>query len=185
MGFSLSWVAVRGKSREEIHQELSITSTGIYHEFPEPPCCGALLPGGWYLVVKDHLGVFDDHEQLAKLSNNAEAITCFVEEHVMVSEVTGWRDGKKIWSIQHDSQKKIDHLDAQGTLPSEYDSIRERLQARQVSEGEADYIFDVPVEVAQSITGYRHDRFPNLGEVGFEALNIAKQPWFKRWFRKF
>ena len=188
MGFRLSWVAVRGKSREEIHQELALSATGIYEEFPESPCTGALLPDGWYLVVKD-CGFYDEHKQLAKLSMKGVAIACFVHEGIMVSQATEWRNGKKIWSVIHNSQKAPGHLEAHGELPPGYPSLRQQLEAEQAAQGrEVDYIFDIPVELAKSLTGYRHDaNVTTVDEKGFEVLEIAepppKQSWFQRLFR--
>ena len=188
MGFSLAWVAIRGKSREEIHQALSITATGTYHEFPEPPTCAGQLPGGWYVVVKDHQGAFDNADEMAKLSSGAEVVTCFVEEHVMVSESTGWRDGKKIWSVLHDSQKKPTHLEAQGEPPPQYPVIRDCLLAKQDAEedeGEfkVDHLFDIPVDVAESIADFCHEAAETgVLAPGFEVITIPKEPWWKRWF---
>jgi hypothetical protein len=175
MGYSLSWLAIRGKSREEIHRDLKITPTGTYSEFPESPCMGAQV-GDWYLVIKDH-EVFEDLDQVARLSTGCEVVSCFVEEHVMVSEAVGWRDGKKIWFVLHDTQKKIGHMEAKGELPPAYEAIRASLYAEQDSSDvpEADYLFDIPVETARSVTGYRHDIRIDLGPTGYEQLHIVER----------
>ena len=189
MGFRFSWLAIRGKSREEIHKELSITPTGTYEELPESPCTGALLSDGWYLVVENGT-YFDDLGKLSKLSVNGQMIVCFVHEGIMVSEAAEWRNGKRIWSVLHNTQKALGHLEARGELPSVYDSIRLRLLAKQAAgDGNVDYIFDIPVEVAQSITGYSHmARVTMVDERGFEFLQTAEPKqspsWFPRLFRK-
>jgi hypothetical protein len=36
-------------------------------------------------------------------------------------------------------------------------SVRDRLSAEQVGRQDADYIFDVPIEVAKAPTGFRHN----------------------------
>ena len=39
-------------------------------------------------------------------------------------------------------------------------------------DADVDYIFDIPVVTAESLTGYRHDKtIPELGEKPFEVLN--------------
>jgi len=185
MGFRLSWVAVRGKTREEIHQALAISATGVYEEFPESPCTGAVLADGSYLVVKD-CGLYEDHKQLSKLSVKGEVIACFVHEGIMVSQAAEWRNGKKIWSVVHNSQKALGHLEAQGKLPPDYPALREQLEAKQAARvGGPDYIFDIPVELAKSLTGYRHDAdVITADEKGFEVLEIAEPPPKQSWFQR-
>ena len=196
MGFRLSWVAIHGKSRDEIHRVLAITATGTYEEFPESPCTGALLSDGWYLVVKNceffkDCGFFDNDEQLSKLSDKCVVIMSFVHEGIMVSYAAEWRNGKRIWSTLHNSQKALDHFEARGELPSTYNSIRQQLETKQAEHGRGvDYIFDIPVEIAKSITGYRHDAIvTTVDERGFEVLRIDEPPpnlsWFHWVLRKF
>jgi len=36
---------------------------------------------------------------------NWVVVTCFVEEHVMISRATGWNDGQLRWSVKHDVLK--------------------------------------------------------------------------------
>ena len=87
----------------------------------------------------------------------------------MVSKATGWKDGQMVWSVTHDAQKDKRHLDVQGTPPAEFAAIRDGLFAKQTPG--CDYIFDIPVETARSITGYRHDQdVPGLSGEVFEVL---------------
>jgi len=135
---------------------------------------GAELAGGWYLVVSNDEGLaFTDDEIVSSLSALGEVITCFVEEHVMCSFAAAWKGGVRVWSILHDSSEGLNHLDTQGDLPPGFPAIRDELVAKQTT-GDCDYIFDVPVEVARSLVGYRHDRdIPGqTGEV-FEILAPA------------
>lgn len=109
------------------------------------------------------------------LSSGGEVVTCVVEEHVMYSEATGWRDGRQIWFIRHDAQESIGHLEASGELPSIFFAIRSRLTSQQEAAGgekaDVDYIFDAPVDVAEALTGFRHDKvLSELGESSFEEL---------------
>ena len=93
----------------------------------------------------------------------------------MVSVATGWKDGQRVWSVTHDAQRDMEHLQTEGELPAVFTSIRDRLRSEQQKAGgrkaDVDYIFDVPVELAQTLTGYRHDAdIPGAGTDPFEVL---------------
>jgi hypothetical protein len=47
----------------------------------------------------------------------------------MFSKAAVWRAGGEVWSVVHDSEKGVRHLEARGHLPSEFASIRDRLLA--------------------------------------------------------
>ena len=100
MGASLSWFAVRGKTPEAVLQDFGLTSVGKEHR--KTPFCGGPLPSGWYLVIHGR------HEytgaEAQRLSRGCDLIACFIEEHVMVSNASGWKDGREIWSVTHDAQ---------------------------------------------------------------------------------
>lgn len=209
MGYSLSWLAIKGKPPEAVLEELGFRRTGQWLELPEAPLTAATLPNGWYLLVSDHTAYVASDSVLEHLTLNAEAVTCFVEEHVMFSSATGWKNGCRCWSLNHDVQHGIEHLDAEGELPPSFNSIRDRLFSKQkeentrkagvrrpllrkrvysVHEMACDYIFDIPVELAAELTGYRHDRdIPGLTGQPFEVLagSVAKaQPEQKPSFWK-
>jgi len=112
---------------------------------------------------------------LAQLSRTGEVVCCFVEDHVMVSWASGWREGNKVWSVVHDGEKGQFHLDIKGGDPAELKSIAERLIAKQQAAGggKADvaYVYDVPAELAKELTGFRHDeKTPELAGDVFEIL---------------
>jgi hypothetical protein len=167
MGYSISWLAIRGEDVKTVHAELGITGTGEYEEVPESPLLGVQLPEGWYLVFANRCD-YVDNAPLASLSRSGELITCSVEEHAMCSSASGWSNGRLAWSVEHDSQQGLQHLDAQGDLPPVFAAVRDQLSAARAQRGDADYIFDVPVEVARSITGFRHDQCEPI--VQFERL---------------
>jgi hypothetical protein len=91
MGFALSWLAVKGKSRDAILSELHLQATGCREELPESRLTGALSADGWYLIVAQEAGHhFISPPVMEPLSRGCEAIACIVEEHVMYSESSGW-----------------------------------------------------------------------------------------------
>lgn len=157
MGYSLSWLAVKGKPAQAIRDELGFRPTGEREEFPESELSAAEMPNGWYVIVSDHTEQVVSDEALQKLSaSGCELVTCFVEEHVMVSNAAGWKYGRRIWSISHESPKGKRHLDVQGEPPPEFPTIRDTWLAK--TKPGVDYIFEIPVETAGSVAGYRHDR---------------------------
>jgi hypothetical protein len=176
MGYSQSWLAVKGKSRAAVLEALGLQGTGTREEIAESPIVGAELSSGWYLVVTDRSGhPLTRNPVLQRLSAGCEVVVGDVEEHVMVSAAAGWKDGHDVWSVVHDGQRDMEHLESQGDLPAAFAPIRDQCQTRQQAAGgrkaEVDYIFDVPVELAQTLVGYRHDAaIPGLGDTPFEIL---------------
>ncbi len=183
MGFSLSWLAIRGKDVATVRSELGVRGTGRHEEVPESPLLGADLPTGWYLVLANRCDL-EETQPLAELSSGGEVVTCFVEEHVMYSRASGWKDGRRVWSITHDLQRGYGHLETDGDLPPVFAPIRDRLTAEQLGQDHADYIFDVPVEVAQVLTGFRHDEdIPGGPDEPYERLEKRgrEKKWWEVW----
>jgi hypothetical protein len=176
MGFSLSWLAVKGKSPQAVREELGFHATGKRQQIPEADLAAAELPGGWYLIVSNrNEQVAADSAMQRLVSACCELVTCFVEEHVMCSNATGWKDGRRSWTVIHDAEHGIEHLVTEGDMPPVFNSIRDCLLSKQRESGGpdagVDHIFDVPVEVALSLTGYRHDRdIPGMTGEAFEVL---------------
>jgi hypothetical protein len=192
MGYSLSWIAVKGKSPQAVRDEFSFRMTDKREEIPESDLSAVEMPSGWYLIVSNHTEQVVSDAAMRRLSSTGcELVTCFVEEHVMVSRATGWKDGQLRWAVTHDAQRGLLHLDVQGEPPAEFAAIRDRKLAEQrADDGTCDFLFDIPVETARSTAGYRHDEdVPGLrGEV-FEVLAPPpdERSFLKRlydgWFR--
>lgn len=192
MGFSLSWLAIKGASRETVLSALGLRGTERFEEIPESPLTGVLLPSGWYMVVSnrgEHPAFMED-KTLTRVSASNEVVTCFIEEHVMCSHASQWRDGRELWSLMHMADTGgIEHLEIKGEPPAFFFSIQERLRAKQQEAGgkkaEVDYVFDIPVETAQQFTGYRHDRdIPGAGEKPFEVLETTDATPKRSWLRR-
>lgn len=187
MGYSLSWIAVKGKPAQAVRDELSFRRTDKREEIPESELAAVEMPSGWYLIVSNHTEqVVSDAAMRRLASSGCELVTCFVEEHVMISRATGWKDGQLQWSVTHDGQKGLLHLDVQGEPPAEFAAIRDRTFAEQsAGDRDCDYLFDIPVETARSMTGYRHDEdIPGLSGEVFEVLAPPpdERPYWKRFF---
>jgi hypothetical protein len=190
MGWSLSWLATRGKSAQAVRDELGFRATDVRRDILEADLSGAELRDGWYLIVSRQTEQVALDSVLEHLSLGCEVVTCFLEEHAMVSSAAGWKDGRRCWAVAHDGQTGIEHLQVEGELPPTFASIRDRLRSKQQEdrgpEAEVDHIFDIPIETARAVTGYRHDvRIPELPDDVFEVLagrvpvGVKKSFWDK------
>ena len=181
MGYSQSYIAVFGKNPNDVLAILELRRTGEWEDFPASPCIAASLPGSWFLIVINGA----EHEILSEaslscLSADCDVVTCTVEEHVMCSEATFWKSGRRGWSVTHDAQQGARHLATVGELPDAFAPICERLLARQQMAGggkaDVDYLFDIPVALAMSFCGYRYDReTAGLPAGSFERMESIDQ----------
>jgi len=178
MGYCLTWFAVKGKSPEVVRAELGVRCTGEHVSYPAPRIAGADLPNGWYLVQCSGYECQEDGVY-TRLSAGCEVISLFVEEHVMVSRVSRWKDGKRLWSVVYDSVKGDEHLEADGDVPSDFVVNRDKVRAK-ADAGVGDY-FDIPCRLATTLTGYRYDA-PAKERVisSFEVL--TRLSWLRRLF---
>lgn len=181
MGYALSWAAVRDGNPQTVWAALGLRSTGKREAVAESKIVGVQLPTGWYLVLFDRRDVED--RVLARLSLSGEVVSCFVEDHVMVSWASGWRRGKKIWSVIHGCEKGHFHLETKGEPPDELKGIAERLIAEQRADGgekaDVDHLYDVPAELAKQLTGFRHDQ--DAQGWSRDPFEILQQPTIRRW----
>lgn len=183
MGASLSWVAVKGRSPADLRAALSLLSTGHFSELAEGPFSGGDLKSGWTLVQMDGCDAdFLREKTLVVLSKSCELVAVSLEEHVMASLAEGWTDGRRVWSLRHDSDQGIEHLVVGGSPPEAFAAIKERAFQRQRGKDAAgvDFIFDIPLELARFLTGYKHDED---GPDEFEVLEPIAKPGF--WSRLF
>jgi hypothetical protein len=92
---------------------------------------------------------------LGKLSIDHDVILCLIEEHVMVSSAEFWSKGKRQWWISHKGENGPKGLELDGDPPDIYPAIRKEMEQQQLAE--VDYIFEIPLKVAQSLVGFKHD----------------------------
>jgi hypothetical protein len=180
MGFSVSWMAVQGCDVAEAAEALGVEiGDGPASDLPERDCIGQ-LPEGWVLVwIED----FDALRKgrFAPLLKFGPAVACAVEEHVMVQEARGYRDGVEVWRVTHDctASESIYHLDLAGEPPANFEAIRSAgFKAQEGEGGEdagVDLICDVPLDLAKSICGFKHDEDPPEGAT-FRLLRRAGKP---------
>jgi len=187
MGYAISWLAVRGKDPGMVTSSLGLTPTGAKAEYGEAMFTARALPSGWFLlVINEAEHKYIKPEFLAALSNGCELVACSVEEHVMVCTSESWRSGTREWRIEHDAQQSIDHITTMGALPNDYAAIERSFSKKQEEAGgkkaDTDYFFDVPLQTAKSIVGFKHDEDSGLENGSFEVLKgVVSKPWWKLW----
>lgn len=173
MGFKTGWVCVRGLDKAAVLERLGLEEseeTGSWMDFD---WSGGEMPDGWTVIVTPY-GELPSRGQLEALSAAGEVLTCELHETVMCSMAQGFREGRLLWTLEHDVQSKGHdkyHLAAMGELPPSFAEIRDRLLAEQkaadAENQKVDYIFDGPAELVFALCGFRADGadIPNEPEM--------------------
>lgn len=176
MGFRVHLIAVTGKEPRIVQRQYGVIPTARRQEIPEAPIVGATLPAGVYLLyVNDRNKITPDEKVYARLSKGASLVACYANETDMRCYACGWVDGVERWSLFHDAQQGLKHLESSGTLPPEFEPIRDRLFERQQSDDSVDFLFDVPVELFVALGGIRHDHdIPDADPKPWEILDPVK-----------
>lgn len=195
MGYSISWLATRGKSPEAIQEKLGLSGTGELADYADAPIVGRRLPSGWYLLVAkgcDHQIISD--RVLAAASSGCSLVACSIEEHVMFCSSACWENGKTVWRVGHRAETALFDLSVSGEPPAAFDEIRGTCAARQEAEGGeragVDWFFDIPLQLARHVVGFKHDeQTPGVEAGSFEVLRVgggglispAARPWWRFW----
>ena len=193
MGYSISWLAVKDADPDAVRKQMGLVHSGKFDGFyslPEHSVLGGVLETGWYLVIRNRC---DDpmvsDEMLSSLSVGSIVVAASIEEHVMFCCATCWSNGKAIWRVQHEAEKGITDLQVSGAPPAELEDIRQRAFIRQMVEGsenaDVDYAFDVPLHLAKSLVGFKHDEVAPGPELEyFEILRVEEAPGDSRRSKK-
>jgi hypothetical protein len=170
MGFRVQLIAIQGKRPTVIHDEYGVTPNGHREEAPDSPVTGTVLPNDMYLLYINDQIIPDDHV-FRRLSKNASLIACYANETVMNSYVCSWINGTKMWSVFHDAQEDIRHLETSGNPPQELQAIQDHLFAEQDADPDPpDYIFDIPIDLFVALGGIRYDHLNVSGSEPWEVL---------------
>jgi hypothetical protein len=181
MGFSLSWVAIKGVTADEACSAMGFERTGkTSSELFGEELAGAELPNGMYLVFADGRGPFtmfnESYEHRPALPNEAVAFMC--NDNAMMSKIACVADGKTRWSIvRYDSGEPYE---LEGEIPAEYHRLLAKAKEEQAKAGhEVDYLYEVTAELGFHLTGYQHDRVQD--HVRFEVLRaLPSSPYAPR-----
>jgi hypothetical protein len=174
MGFAISLVAVRDGKENTLLDLFGLEKTGETEEIPEREWSTPRI-GDWTVVWSNRFQPKKFRDAGSKLKG--EVIICDVEEHVMYASVTAFKDSSLSWRIVHDAQQASDHLSVEGVPPKSLPKIQTEQFARVSEDREVDFIFEIPIRVAQELVGFRHDE---AVERTFEVLRPAagsKSKW--------
>jgi len=105
----------------------------------------------------------------------SQMIGCHIEEHVMFSSCHLAESGEQLWNVWHNAQEGIYDIHSTGPAPAEFEIIASARKTEQDAVGgegaDVDHLFDAPINLAHSITGYRHDQWIyDWGEPQFTII---------------
>jgi hypothetical protein len=172
---SLSWIAVKGPSKDVVLSELGLIEVPPDVEAFHSKHAMAELPSGWLIILAKDFN-YPTPRRMAAVSAGGMALACSIDERVMYSVARLYEEGRAVWSVDHNGgEKGLYHLDVAGDPPPELAAIRARATVEQDAEGEdadVDVVFDVPTELSLALCGYRFD--PQVDGPAFKALKEAK-----------
>ena len=180
-GFSISWFGFEGKRKATVLASFGLRDLGTIDVANETLFSVAELPTGWTILFVNDYELGGNAGVLAEVSARSHVVVCQAEEHMMASAAYGYRRGRRQWEVVHDSSYGRDDLAISGRPPAQLAEIHRRLADKNEKQDpdawpRVDYLFDVPVELAASETGYRHDRYRfDWGEPQFTAAVMRRR----------
>lgn len=178
MGFRICYIASKLDPNEMV-AALGLQIVGNEDEMPDSSWWIAVLKkSGWSVLwSEDEEFGARSRDQLADLSHKADLVHCEVNETVMWSSSEFWSKGKSVWNVTHagDGDDRFD-LNTKGELPSQFSDIKEQqFQTQKNEEEDVDHIFEIPLDLAKSYIGFRHEDFLQRDDVD-EFRIIAAPP---------
>ncbi len=178
MGFNIVWLGFENATKEEVSSLLSARDTGRDDPYNESPVSAGELPSGWTILFANDVTRLSE-ERLKRLSEDKDLIVCAVFEGPMVSQAIRYRKGEVAWSVTHISENGIYDLKVNGEPPEAFETIKARLFADQKAEendgAAVDFVFDIPIELAKHLTGYRYDQLEfEWGKLSFTELEFEE-----------
>ena len=159
MGDANSWMAFKGITKEEALSRVGLRDTGEADQMCESDTCGARLGDGWYLIfANDEMFVLEHDEN--ELSSGCRLVTFQVMEIVMTCMASCYENVEPVWEISYLGNGKLDDLSVEGSPPDGFAAIRDRYVREQEESAPGslvDHIFEIPVETAKLVCGYRYD----------------------------
>jgi hypothetical protein len=181
VGFSVTWVALRGMTADEACSAMGFERTGeISREPLSEDLAGAELPNGVYLMLASgdgpFMGLSENYDSGPALANEAIHFMCY--DTAMITRIGCVADGQRRWCITR--SEPGEPFELEGAIPAEYHRLLAKAKEEQAKAGdEVDYLYDVPADLGLHITGFRHDRFED--DLHFEVLHaLPSSPYAPR-----
>jgi hypothetical protein len=147
MGFSLEWVAVRGKEPRDVWTAMGLQGTG--RPGGDAPLYGLSQANGWHVVVAHVASGYSPSmlEVVSPASRGADGFCGAVVESTGYSELSAWQNGVRLFRVLHDEHNDLG-LEAESDLPPTYAALAEKW-ANDPSE--------IAIELAFQLIGFRYD----------------------------
>jgi hypothetical protein len=146
-------MAVRGADKAALLERFGWRECGSASDEMNARIACAVMKDGWVVIASaDH--ALDLRDLLPTASTFGFALGCEVTEQVMYSRLQAWSDGQQVWSVTHDPERDPKGVEVEGDAPAELQAIRSELSALQAADGEVDYLFEAPVQLAERLCGY-------------------------------
>jgi hypothetical protein len=185
MGFRIAWLATHNLERAELLGRLGLVDTGKTDSCNESAYSLTALPGGWSLIWSND-ELFFTPAHLARLSEDAAILAVRVNETCMHSTAEWHEAGRLVWRVHHEGDEEINHLEVTGVPPPQLATIDKNnrvLQAEEdASANEVDFMFEIPLELARQLCGFKHDLVNE--QVRFTALASSEAVPSSNFFRR-
>jgi hypothetical protein len=190
VGFRISWIATEA-SEEAVLAALHAVKTGETDEYPDFDLSLVTAKPGWTVIWSNNEDFFDDARCTA-LSREFPLLGVHVNETVMYSDARWFDAGELVWKIWHEGSEDPAHLARAGSIPAHAAAIEQDKRAEQKRDDEknpedgVDFIFEVPLALAASYCGFKHDEFEGAEDSckELESDLVRKKPRsiFSRFF---
>ena len=149
---TLGWIAVKSRLKEDLLERLGLEIIGdVAIEIGEAYALTE-TPEGWSVVVFGKPPSNMD-EIAAKGAPEGSSLCGVVVENVTFSEVRGYENGRRLWSVERDPGAGP-KLVVKGHPPAALADIEARCEAEQAEADNGDCLFDAPIDLADQLTGY-------------------------------
>jgi hypothetical protein len=162
MGLMCSWVAIRTQGKADVLDHLGLAETGKIVEPTERRGLKSAYQNdnGWLYVFAE--GDFDwaDEARVRDLSQFGLTVGIQAEDKIdMACTVCAAKDGRVLWTVSHINEPGKE-LTISGEAPAALADIRRKYETLQKEEADADYLWEIPLQLARELTGYRVDEDP-------------------------
>ena len=158
MSIHLNWIAAKRADVRPWLAALGLREVAAVDDEHAKGWAYTVSPAGWLVLASSGMKLELD-KRLPALAAEGTVLAGEVSEIAMASELQAWGDGRRLWSVTRDTDRREDPLATEGEPPKALAEIEQRLAARQAAETEnVDHMFDGPLELGERICGYRPDR---------------------------
>ena len=168
MGYRAGWLAVKNADLDVALSTIGLKQEGESNEaIYDPGHYAVQMPGGWLVVIGDGSDALDTvkPEHARALSKGTDALHFMCSDTSMYAVITAFRDGKKIWSLEHDGSNGVGAPVVAGNAPPLVGEIIAKCQAEQdAADEKVDHLSEAAPEIGRLLTGFRHDQTLGDGE---------------------